>query len=334
MTYELFIREWQNREDYCVVHTSGSTGSPKEIHLSKALMSMSALRTLAFFNIPAGSRLHSCISPDFIGGKMMAVRAIEGNMRLSWEEPSNRPALTGEDPRLSDLPAMISVVPSQMLHILDSCDPQRSATTIWLIGGQAIETELRRRIAVSGLNAWESYGMTETASHIALRKVEVNSTPFRPLDNVEISLDERGCLVISQPHMAEIITNDMAVIDPDGGFTITGRADNVIITGGRKVQPESVEMRLKPAIASSGVKEIMLSSTPDQKWGQRLVLLAEVAPDRRDIRLIPSIIAAARTVLEPHEIPKEIRLVDSLPRTPNGKLRRSKTPLCCYASIF
>ncbi len=241
---------------------------------------------------------------------------------------------------LSEWPDLISVVPSQMLHILDTFE-QIPDSVAWLIGGQAIPPQLRRRIAERGLNAWESYGMTETASHIALRRVrEVDAEGFfTPLEGIGLSLDPRGCLVIDQGEAMPVVTNDVATLQANGGFRILGRADNVIISGGKKIHPEEVERQLQPLLAPLGITDVMLTSTPDPKWGERLVLLAEMptyisapaddtpsllsafkalpATDRPDF-----IRALLRDHLPAHHLPKEIHLLPPLPRTPNGKLRR------------
>ncbi|MDE7081492.1 MAG: AMP-binding protein [Muribaculaceae bacterium] len=320
MTYPDFIAEWRSDSPCCRVHTSGSTGAPKQLMLPKPLMRRSALRTVAFFNLHPADRVHSCISPDFIGGKMMAVRSEVAGLHLTWEEPSNRPVVADDEGY--GAPALVAVVPSQMLHILerpDLKDMRRpdGTPTAWLIGGAPIDTVLRRRIAESGMEAWESYGMTETASHIALRRVADPPLPFRPLEGVALRVDERGCLVICQEGEEDLVTNDIVELDAEGGFSVLGRADNVIITGGKKVQPETVEAALRSPLAALGISDVMLTSEPDVKWGSGLILLVEcVCADTSRVEEI------CRSLLAPHEVPKEIRSVRRLPRTPNGKLRR------------
>lgn len=260
---------------------------------------------------------------------MMAVRSEVGSLRLTWEVPSNRPEITC--PTESDSPALVAVVPSQMLHVLERPDLLAMKRTIWLIGGSPIDSGLRCRIAESGLNAWESYGMTETASHIALRRVEAIPTPFHPLPGIGLSVDNRGCLTIIQPLgtsgddgcelQERIITNDIADILPDGGFIIRGRADNVIITGGRKVHPEEVEGHLLPLLEPLGISAVMLSAIPDLKWGAALRLLIEW-PDGAQACPVEEVERICRTTLAPHEVPKGFTPVRTLPRTPNGKLKR------------
>lgn len=268
---------------------------------------------------------------------MMAVRAEVAGLRLSWENPSNRPLITMEHP--TDYPAIVAVVPSQMLCILERPDllemRPNGRPTVWLIGGAPIDAALRRRIAESGIVAWESYGMTETASHIALRRVADPPLPFRPMNGVSLMADERGCLIISVDEKENVITNDLVEFDDSGGFFVRGRADNMIITGGKKVQPETVEATLRGELGAYGISDVMLTSEPDIKWGARLLLLVEIAgtPGADDYfpiadevigadKILRQIEAICRSRLAPHEVPKEIRAVRHLPRTPNGKLCR------------
>lgn len=321
MTYEDFLEEWHNEKDFCVVHTSGSTGEPKNIRLPKSLMQMSALRTIDFFGLSPCTHIHSCLSPEFIGGKMMAVRAVAGNLRLTWEKPSNQPEVISLFPY--DVPRLVSLVPSQIVYILNHHIPEVFYRTIWLLGGSPIESSLRKKIAQSGLEVWESYGMTETSSHIALRKVKSMPGPFYPLSGVTLSADKRGCLIIAQ-HGYEITTNDMVSFFPDGGFLITGRADNIIITGGKKIQPEKIESLLENQLREYGVNALMISSSPDEKWGEKVILLMELSKEctLSQDKLVEIAHEICKNNLQPYEVPKEFRIVARLPRTPNGKLRR------------
>ncbi len=320
MTFPEFLNEWRDEAGAIVAHTSGSTGTPKEIRLTKGMLRASAIRTNNFFSIDGGSRLHSCVSPDFIGGKMMAVRAELSGARLTWEKPTNHP-LT-EESRTSQPIDLLAVVPSQMISILDRIDSLPSINAI-IIGGSSIHPDLRKRIAASGLNCYETYGMTETASHIALRKVTTKENLFEPLPGIAVSLDSRGCLVITLPvsenpgsPLTTVKTNDMAEIFEDRGkrFRILGRFDNVIITGGKKVNPEELEQRINRLIG----KECLVTSEPDEKWGERLILTIETeAPVD-----IPTVKALLKQNLATYEVPKSITTLPTLPRTPNGKLLR------------
>ncbi|MDE5773065.1 MAG: hypothetical protein K2H86_01230, partial [Muribaculaceae bacterium] len=257
-------------------------------------------------------RIHSCISPDFIGGKMVAVRSMVADCRFSYEQPSNEPVMCAEEGPID----MVSIVPSQMVYVLDHPD-MFTHVKRYLIGGSPLPLGMKDLIKERGLEVWESYGMTESASHIAVRHVADN-TLFMPLPGIDISCDERSCLVIKGVSESDIVTNDIVEITDKNKFKVIGRHDNVIITGGRKVNPEWLE----DMIASiTGIKHPMLvAGIPDEKWGNRIVLYIEGAQMNADeARMMMS---KMRDSLEPWQCPKEIYYVDTLARTPNGKIIR------------
>lgn len=311
MTYPEFLDEWRNADEEIVAHTSGSTGAPKEIRLKKSFVAQSAWRTIHFFALNGKSRLHSCVAPDFIGGKMMGVRAelIGGN--LTWELPSNRPLRYVRPDATIDL---LAVVPSQMVDIVERVASLPEIKAV-IVGGSAINPTLRRKIAESGLNAYETYGMTETASHIALRKIEAEPGPFCALPGIWVGTDSRGCLAINFDSGERFVTNDLATTYGQDKFMIDGRIDHVIITGGKKVNPLEVEMAIAPYVDTPFV----VTSVADEKWGRKIVLKIEgIKDERRELRLVEGI----ETIAEKWKRPKEIVWLDELPRTKNGKIMR------------
>ena len=320
MEFTDFLEEWHNATPYIVAKTSGSTGAPKTIRLDKDFVRQSASRTNSFFDIYSGSHLHSCVAADYIGGKMMAVRADVAGCRFTWEKPSNRPLQGIGSQENIDL---IAVVPSQMLHILDNLSSMPSMNAI-IIGGSAINHALHDRICNSGLNAYETYGMTETSSHIALRKIEANNGYFETLGGINVSIDERECLVIGFDSGERFVTNDIAEVLDSRHFKIKGRFDDVIITGGKKVNPVEVENKLSPYIQ----KPYVITSVPDVKWGSAIVLRIEDpdSPKEDTIDFTSGkdgvLMKTMREILEPHEVPKKIERMPSLPRTHNGKIIR------------
>ncbi len=289
---------------------------PKRISLTKEMMRRSAQRTISYFGINTGSRLYSCISPQFIGGKMMLIRALVARCEFEYEQPSNRPQI-GDGSRHCDL---VSVVPSQMHHILQS--PQILVRVKnFLVGGSAIPPQLRKAIAEAGIAAYESYGMTETASHIALRRVGMDDEPFSVLPGISLSIDERGCLVIDMGTDGAVVTNDIVEFADETRckFQILGRVDDVIVTGGMKVHPAQVEKLLFPLFPNV---EICITSRPDTLWGSRVVLLIET----ESIADTSVLMQQVRELLPPHCVPKEILPVKSLPRTASGKVIRRQLP--------
>lgn len=309
MTFDEFINEWRSDASDIEARTSGSTGEPKLIRLSKTFVRRSAERTNAFFSITSGSRLHSCVAADFIGGKMMAVRSDIAGCRFSHELPSNQPLGSVGKGEVIDL---LAVVPSQMLHILDHLEDMPDLRGI-IIGGSAIDDRLREKIMSSGLNAFETYGMTETASHIALRSVGEGEW-FHALDGIHVSLDGRGCLVIEFDSGERVVTNDLATLQDSCSFKIDGRIDHVIITGGKKLNPFEVEKLLSGLIEAP----FIITSVPDEKWGRRVVLRIEGEPAIQEKELRREM----KCILPSWKVPKDIEWVEHLERTKNGKLVR------------
>lgn len=264
-----FFEEYLSDTTEITAHTSGSTGKPKEIHLSKSDMVQSARATNEFFSIDKDSILYLCLSPKYIAGKMVVVRAIEAGCKLIEETPSNTPLAD----YYTDPVCLISLVPSQMTGLFNTPDRLQYIKRI-LLGGGAVSDKLRRKIVDYGLDAYESYGMTETCSHVALAHIEIDRQPFTMVGRNTASVDDRGCLVIDLPDytVKRITTNDIVELLDEKHFYWLGRIDNVVNTGGIKVFPEQVE----PVIARVLPKaKFFLTGIPDEKWGQRLVMVLE-----------------------------------------------------------
>ncbi len=319
MTQKEFEEICHDGSDTVVCHTSGSTGKPKEIRLSKDYMRQSAQRTNDFFGITQKSHLHTCLDFKYIASMMMTVRADLAECQLTSEAPSSKPLGEISADEVIDL---LSVVPAQMEWILDSIGRWRGLRHI-LIGGSAIPPMMRRRIALSGYDAWESYGMTETASHIALRKVGEEDVPFSVLPGISVELSDEECLIINMPDGTRLVTNDIAILECPGEFRILGRADNCVISGGIKIMPEELERKLGPFIAF----DYCISSVPDKKWGEKLVLVVELPEDSIEEELMREAVGVRlrqyRKILDLGvKSPKDVVCVAGLPRTSNGKIDR------------
>lgn len=321
MTQEEFEKIWHDDSEYVECFTSGSTGKPKEIKLSKEFMRKSAERTNNFFKITKESRLHTCLDFIYIASKMMTVRADVAECKLTSEEPSSRPLGGIAKDEVIDL---LSVVPAQMEWILDSQEMWSGIKHI-LIGGSSIPPMLRRRIAISEYDAWETYGMTETASHIALRKVDEENSPFATLDGISVEVNGEGCLKITLPNGESLVTNDLAEMVGENQFRILGRADNCVISGGIKIIPEELEHRLGPFVAFG----YCLSSVPDKKWGEKLVMVVELTDNSIGEDLIKEAVGVRlrqyRKILDLGvKAPKDVVCVKEFPRTSNGKIDRKR----------
>jgi len=294
-----FLDEWNSKDDFVIAHTSGSTGKPKEIRLTKSAMRLSAQLTGEFFDLKTGNTALLCMPVNFIAGKMMMIRAIELGLKLYCTEPKAKINLT-EYPKLDFVP----MTPMQVEKSFDSIHKIKKL----LIGGAPLSDELRNKLLQTKTDAYESYGMTETITHIGLKKISEKS--FQCLNQVEIRKDERNCLVIKTPYFDdEIVTNDLVEIIDRNHFKWLGRFDHVINSGGIKLIPEQIEEKLKPYIR----QEFIISSLPDKTLGEKLILIIE---DEKSDFSIP------KDVLDKFENPREIYFIKEFPRTESGKVKR------------
>lgn len=314
MTIHNFIEEWNNSSDYVVAHTSGSTGTPKEIRLFKRDMLASAKVTNGFFGITEKSRMLLCLSPSYIAGKMMIVRSIVSGAELVFEKPSND-VLADYEGEPFDL---VAVVPSQVVGLLEHKERLKYVRAM-LIGGSAVSSELEKRLVALGVNAYASYGMTETCSHIALRKIGASDF-FTAVGPVQFRIDERGCLCADVPHLSikEVVTNDVVELLSPTEFRWIGRFDNVINTGGIKVYPEDVERILNKIIGD----RFYISSQPSEKWGEEIVLVLErdIIGQEEEQMLFDKM----KGVLSPYQVPKKIFFLPKFEETATGKVKRKK----------
>ncbi|MCH5213626.1 MAG: AMP-binding protein [Muribaculaceae bacterium] len=319
---EEYLNEWSKGAGI-TVRTSGSTGTPKQIVLPPEQIRRSARRTNRFFGITKRSRLHTGMSFEFIGGKMMIARSIESGCKLTFSEPKIELQLP-DDP---DEITLMCVVPAQMAYILENLD-KFSNVKNFLVGGSAIDDRMWDRIVASKVTAWESYGMTETATHVAIRRIAGSSGKrprFVPLPGAEINLAEDDSILIKDGDVF-VATTDMGRMAVDGSFEIIGRKDDVIITGGIKVIPQEVEKVVQDAV-NPYCKEFIISSEPDEIWTSKLILLvaAEKSPENEEelkSKIKRAIDAIPEETLPRMKRPKAIKIVESLPRTASGKIKR------------
>lgn len=305
MTVDEFLEQWHSPEAWVEAHTSGSTGKPKLIRLLKSDMLASARATNQFFGLGADSLYHCPLSINYIAGKMMAVRALASGGRYLFTTPSVAPEFVPC--------SLLAIVPAQVEALLQSTLLSQIGAVI--IGGAALSDERRRALASAGVSAFESYGMTETCSHVALRSV--NDNFFRAMPGVSFELDSRGCLVVNVPHLYinKVSTNDIVELIDASSFRWLGRYDNIINTGGIKVIPEQLESILQSLGAEPDT--FYITSAPDERWGNRIIAVVQKGP-------AVEALGEAVKLIENRLRPKETIIVDALPRTDNGKIQRRK----------
>lgn len=349
MTLEDFFSEWNNDSDRVLVHTSGSTGKPKPMMVEKKRMLNSARITCDFLGLKPGDSALLCMSLDYIAGKMVVVRSIERHLHLISVSPSGHP--------LKDINEEITfaaMVPMQVYNTLQVPEERERLTHIrhLIIGGGAIDASLEKelRSLPGNIAIWSTYGMTETLSHIALRRINgaEASEWYQPFDSVKISQTDEGCLVIDAPLVCAetLVTNDIVEIEPyiynkvenheevenhnkveKLRFRIKGRKDNVICSGGIKIQIEEVEALLKPHLE----KPFMIAKKKDEKFGEIAVLLTEDEDIKKVEATIRRLLSgksddsnqSSESKSHKYWIPREYLHVDHLPLTETGKPKRS-----------
>lgn len=309
-----FLAEWHSRDPYITAHTSGSTGAPKPIRLLKTDMEASALATCARFNIAGDSLLYMPLSPAYIAGKMMIVRALVSGATLQVATPSVNPLPVAPVGRVSLLP----IVPSQADALLSSGHVAMVDRII--VGGAPMSPETERRLMALDAEVYATYGMTETCSHVALR--QLGDATFEAMPGIRFDTDSRGCLVIDAPGFSfgRLTTNDVVDLADPTHFRWLGRADNAINSGGIKIFPEEIERRIATLFPIAAA--FFVGSRPSQQWGEELILVVENSP------ALPSddyLMQQMRSLLTPKLAPKAIVRVESIPRTASGKIIRHST---------
>lgn len=315
-----FLQEWFSDSETLIVKTSGSTGTPKLIAIKKEYMRNSAKATGAFFELAAETKALCCLSTEYIAGKMMVVRALELGWQLDVVAPVSNPLENSFD--TYDFCAM---VPMQVkaslwdLHLVKKL----------IIGGGVVSVGLQAQLQEVTTECYATYGMTETVTHIAVKKLNLVSSSdveetkhrienptsnYKLLPNITISQDERDCLVIDAPLLSDekVITNDIVKILSETEFEWLGRFDNVINSGGVKLHPEQIEKELSKIIS----QRFFVAGQPDEVLGEKLILIIEGAKTALNFSSLE---------LSKYEVPKEVFFVEKFALTETQKIQRQKT---------
>lgn len=317
-----FKEEWNNDSPLIEVHTSGSTGTPKRMLVKKQQMMNSARITCDFLGLKPGDKALLCMPLRYIAGKMMVVRSLVAHLDLLAVEPSGHPLATIETPL-----RFAAMIPMQVYNSLQVPEERRRLEQIetLIIGGGAIDAALERELRQLPGRIYSTYGMTETLSHIALRRLNgpEASLYYTPFPEVHLSLSEHDTLVIDAPAVSDktLVTNDIAELLPNGTFRIIGRKDNMIVSGGIKMQIESMENLLRSNISFN----FAITAVPDPKFGEAVVLLVESAGQTIDVSESTRQQWFAR--LPKYQHPKQVIVVDAIPLTETGKIDRASCRL-------
>lgn len=312
-----FLYAWFSEGETMKVQTSGSTGVPKVMEVSKRAMMNSACRTCRFLELQEGDSLLLSMNLKYIGAQMMVVRALVGGLQVLLQEPCAHP-LAAVRERID----FLSMVPMQLASSLQREAEKNVLQTakVVIVGGGAVDSQLEEQLQALSCQVYSTYGMTETLSHIAMRPLNgpKRSDRYYPLEGVSLSLSARGTLVIEVPDVCagQLETNDCVSLYPDGSFVIKGRVDNVINSGGVKIQIEEDERQLQGVLSFP----FAITSVPDSFYGEKVVLLAErpeLSAKETDEYLV-----LLKQTLPRYHAPRDIVFVSFLPRTENGKIDR------------
>jgi O-succinylbenzoic acid--CoA ligase len=298
-----FILDWFDSRTHINLKTSGTTSEPKIIQISKQAMVYSALATGDFFELKPGDKSLLCLSTNYIAGKMMLVRSFILGLEIDIISPSSYP--------LSNNNISYDFVAMVPLQVQNSLSELKNVKKL-IVGGARMNKSLEISLSKVPSKVYETYGMTETITHIAAKKV--GEEAFSVLPNIRISQNEKNCLIINAPTISlePIITNDLVEILNENQFLFLGRIDNLVNSGGVKLIPEQIEEKLAVMIQS----RFFVAGIPDVDLGEKLVLVIEGENDtlKEDVF----------DVLDKYEKPKEVYYVSNFTETENGKIKRKE----------
>ena len=305
-----FLQQWLNNEDSLKIKTSGSTGKPKEISLFKKHMINSAKATGVFFKLGENTTSLLCLPANYIAGKMMLVRAIVLGWNLHIVAPA-KDALTQYDNDYD----FVAMVPFQVAHSLKALEKVKKL----IIGGGAISKELDQQLQRVNTEVFATYGMTETITHIAVRRINglAKTTDYTALPNVKFSIDDRNCLSIEAFEVGnnKVLTNDVVRLISPTSFQYLGRIDNVVNSGGIKYFPEQIELKLAEYID----RPFIITSEKNEALGEQLILILEEDTTKKQPNF-----NEVFSVLTSYERPKKIYSFSKFPFTETGKIKRNE----------
>ena len=301
----VFIEKWVDSNSEISLQTSGSTGIPKTILMSKQSMVSSALATGNYFKLSPGDSALSCLPFTYIAAKMMFVRAYVLGLELECIKPSSSPLEL-----LSKSYDFCAMVPLQLENSISKLDQIKTL----IVGGAPLSTDLMDQLKKSTSTVYETFGMTETVSHIAVKNIRKSFSLFEVLPSVSIAVDTRNCLLIDAPELASntIHTNDLVRLHSKTTFEWVGRYDAIINSGGIKISPEKLEQQLEGLIQN----RFFIASQKEAVLGAIVILVIESSTSYESLDF---------EAIAPLERPKHVYYVDQFIETPSGKVKRQET---------
>ncbi len=305
-----------------VIETSGSTGEPKRVRLSRDALRASADATHDALGGPGQWVLN--LPPTFVAGVQVLFRSVRAGTTPVVQDGSLAAAVRS----MSGPRRYLSLVPTQLVRLLDEHGPDLHALTTLdavLVGGGPLDPAARARAERGGVPVVQTYGMSETCGGCVY--------DGHPLPGVGVRISTDGEVLVSGPVLFDgyvradgspdesrtssvlrdgwLRTGDLGGLDDDGRLRITGRLDQVVVSGGLNVPGPAVEAMLR---AHPAVADVAVVGRPDPEWGSAVVAVVVPAED-------PPTLDALRDLVEPRSwAPRALVLVDELPRNDRGKL--------------
>jgi O-succinylbenzoic acid--CoA ligase len=307
-----FLMDWLDHSETIELVTSGTTATPKTIRFNKQALVHSAIATGEYFNVSVGDRALHCLPSNFIAGKMMLIRALILGLSLDLVSPSRSPFHKNQ--KSYDFVAM---TPMQAFHSLEKINQVKTL----IIGGAFVSKSLQEALAKTKANVFETYGMTETLSHIAVRTMIDAPSEFRCLPHVKITQDKRGCLIVNSDtlQVKSFVTNDAIELLEEGRFRLIGRVDEVINSGGIKLHPQQIERKLSEVLSVP----FFIGGIEDEDLGEKVILALRYSKSLDTEQVIDQIKSFDR--LDPYECPKAILVFPDFVETDSGKIKRKQT---------
>ncbi|MDG2432370.1 AMP-binding protein [Flavobacterium sp.] len=298
-----FLLDWFDQNSFIELQTSGTTGAPKLIRVKKKNMVNSALATGDFFDLQPGDTALYCLPTRYIAGKMMLIRSFILGLEIDFVAPSSHPL--DKNTKRYDFVAM---VPLQAQNSLKEIENVKKL----IVGGAKMSKTLEKSLLKVPTAVYETYGMTETITHIAAKKI--GEKAFSILPNITISQNDNNCLVIDAPRVADeqIVTNDLVELLNDHQFVFLGRIDNVVNSGGIKLIPEQIEEQLAAHISA----RFFVGGISDTDLGEKLVLVIE-----GEQTVLPEVVFES---LDKYQKPKAVFYISKFVETDNGKIKRKE----------